>query len=339
MLKKRFFLFPLLLLSISSCGGGGEASSSSDSFSSSLDGASNEASSDEESSSSLESASESETASSQRSSSSSSSDSEDDETGAFSGVVRVYFHDDGNTVATKRIYTWITGVDGTEYNWDGEEEGYGMYKDTDLSDAKFSGKVTDDFYFIIKFPLTWTGQSADIKITLSDYLSNGEVDTLEDGRKRINVFAADEGGGNIATYYHKADALGDRFSSCYLNSDWKTISVTCTGPCASYNLYALDATFAAQNVSLLDAKLDSYLIDTGAPSKSAWTIDLSKLTYASSGKTVEIKPSLTYAFVGHFEDAPEKTKTKCVSFDKIYDTQKFIDEYTYDGDDLGVTYS
>ena len=339
MLKKRFFLFPLLLLSISSCGGGGEASSSSDSFFSSLDGASNEASSDEESSSSLESASESETASSKQSSSSSSSDSEDDETGAFSGVVRVYFHDDGNTVATKRIYTWITGVDGTEYNWDGEEEGYGMYKDTDLSDAKFSGKVTDDFYFIIKFPLTWTGQSADIKITLSDYLSNGEVDTLEDGRKRINVFAADEGGGNIATYYHKADALGDRFSSCYLNSDWKTISVTCTGPCASYNLYALDATFAAQNVSLLDAKLDSYLIDTGSPSKSAWTIDLSKLTYASSGKTVEIKPSLTYAFVGHFEDAPEKTKTKCVSFDKIYDTQKFIDEYTYDGDDLGVTYS
>ncbi len=266
-----------------------------------------------------------------------SSESKDDAS-TFDGIVRVHFHDDAGTAATKRIYCWISGVNGTEYNWDGESEGYGMYKDIDLTDEKFAGKVTDDFYFIIKFPGTWDGQSDDIKVTLSDYLSNGIVDTLEDGRKRINVYACDEGGTSYVTYYKPSDALGYRFSTVSVESDWKTLKVTCTGNCVSYYLYALDARFAAQGLKITEANVDSYLIASGSPNKASWSLDLTKLAYPN-GTAVTVKPNLSYGIIGHFEDAPEKTKTKFATFDKLYDTKKFIDEYTYDGDDLGVTYS
>ncbi len=308
--RLALLLFPLFLLTSVSCGNNSEDTSNN----SSTDTAST------------------------NSASSTSKASTDEDTGTFDGIVRVHFHDDAGTASTKAIYCWISGVNGTEYSWDGESEGYGMYKDIDLQDEKFAGKVTDDFYFIIKFPKTWEGQSDDIKVTLSDYLSNGEVDTLDDGRKRINVYACDEGGSSYVTYYHPADALGYRFDSASIESDWKTLKIECTGNCTSYSLYALDARFAAQGLTITEAKIDSYLISSGSPNAKSWELDLTKLTYPD-GKAVEVKPNLSYGLIGHFEDAPEKTKTKFATFDKLYDTKKFEEDYTYDGDDLGVTYS
>ncbi len=328
--KLNVLIFSSLLLSVFSCSpsisnDGSSENISKDEVESSLNSDGNESSSTNiDNSSSSEKGNE---------------DNADDEE-TFTGVVRIYFHDDAGSEKTKRIYCWITGVDGVELEWDGEEDGYGVYKDIDLSEDKFVGKVTDDFYYIIKYPGTWTGQSSDIKVSLSDFLKNGEVTTLADGRKRINVFACDEGGGNYVNYYHKADALGYRFSSAYIKSDWKTLQITCTGKCVSYSLYALDSAFAAEKISITDpsAKLDSYLIKDDTPNKSSFSIDLTSLTY-SNGKAVQVKPTTSYQLIGHFEDAPEKTKTKAVSFEKLYDTSKFISDYTYSGDDLGVTYS
>ncbi len=317
-MKKKIntLLFAGLLLSTFSCSNNNDDQSSKDEITSSQNGGSS------------------------NDSKSSTSKGSSEEEGAFNGVVRIYFHDDAGSEKTKAIYCWITGVDGTEYEWDGYDDSYGAYKDMDLSDPKFVDKVTDDFFFIIKFPRTWDGQSDDIKITLSDYLANGEVDILEDGRKRINVYSTDEGGGNYATYYHKADALGFRFYSASIEKDWKTLKIICTGNCVSYSLYALDSSFAARKIAITDkaAKVSSYLIKEDKPNLSSWEIDLTSLTYPN-GNAVKVKPNLTYELVGHFEDAPEKTKTKAVSFDKLYDTEKFISDYTYDGDDLGVTYS
>ncbi len=322
MKKNRILLnlLPCFLLALSSCG-----SSSSEGNTSEMNSETGDALSSKEEETSKDS-------------SDSSSSEKEDEDGTFSGIVRVHFRDDAGTAASKAIYCWISGVNGVEYAWDGESEGYGVYKDIDLSDERYAGKVSDSFFFIIKFPGTWVGQSDDIKISLSDYLSKGVVDTLENGRKRINVYACDEGGSSYVTYYKSSDALGYRFSSATLESDWKTIKIACTGNCLSYSLYALDARFASEQVAFTEAKIDKYLISSGSPKASEWELDLSKLTYPD-GRAVEAKPTLSYGLIGHFEDAPEKTKTKFVTFDKLYDTEKFISDYTYEGDDLGVSYS
>lgn len=268
----------------------------------------------------------------------SSSSSKGEEVTAFTGVVRIYFHNDSGTEKSKAIYCWITGVNGEEYNWDGVEEGYGVYKDIDLSDPKFAGKVTDDFFFIIKTPNTWAGQSEDIKITLSDFLANGEVTDIGAGRKRINVYACEEASNAISTHYHQKEALGYRFSSLVLEKDWKTITVTSTGKCLSYSLYALDSSFVKNEIEDTEKSLKAYLIGQGEPNEKNFTIDLSECHY-SNGRAVPVKPTITYQLFGHFEDNPDGTKNKCVSFDKIYDTEEFITNYTYAGDDLGVKYA
>lgn len=258
--------------------------------------------------------------------------------GKFRGIVRVYYHDEKSQESNKNIYVWITGVEGSEYTWDGVEEGYGVYKDIDLCDEKFAKKVTDDFCFIIKKPGTWQNQSRDIKISLSDYLENGEVTELDNGRKRINIYSCSEGANSYYTYYQKKDALGANFTTASIRSDWKTIDVTCSGNCASYSLYALDEDFASQGVSILQARLASYLIYSDTPNTNTFTIDLSTLTYPD-GTPLVVKPTITYELIGTFEDDTTRQRTKPVSLTNLYDTQKFIDEYTYDGDDLGFTYT
>ena len=261
-----------------------------------------------------------------------------DPSNPFSGIVRVYYHNETNAYDNKAIYCWITGVDGEEYSWDGSDSEYGVYKDIDLSDDKFKGKVTDDFYFIIKAPGTWAGQSEDIKVTISDFMTNGVIDTLDNGRQRLNVYSCEEGTNQIETYYKRQDALGYRFSSAYIESDWKTLTINCTGNCISYNLYALDKTYADQNKGISEADLTSYLVYESKPNASNFSVDLTTLKYPN-GTSLEVKPNLTYELIGRFEDHPDKERTKSVTFDKLYDTNKFEQEYTYDGDDLGVTYT
>ncbi len=316
--KSLLLVLPLLTMSLLSCanddnGGSSEAASSSSSASST---------SAKESSSSK----------------SSSSSAASIEAGQFKDIVRVYFHNDAGTEKNKRIYCWITGVSGEEYDWDGTEEGYGVYKDIDLSAPKFIDKVADDFFFIIKSPNTWSGQSEDIKITISDFIANGELEDIDGGRKRLNVYACEESSNAIGTYYHKKEALGARFSSAYLESDWKSLKIEATGKCVSYKLYALGEDYAHSQVKDEEQYLKSYLISEGSPNTDTFTIDLSKCSYPN-GKTVEVSPLTTYQIFGSFEDAPERRKSRCVYFDKLFDTEKFIDEYTYSGSDLGVSYS
>ena len=51
---------------------------------------------------------------------------------SFSGIVRIYFHNDTGTEKNKRIYVWCDGVDGKECEWTGDwkegDRGLGLKK-------------------------------------------------------------------------------------------------------------------------------------------------------------------------------------------------------------------
>ena len=261
-------------------------------------------------------------------------DDNNDEVTNSNGVVRICYHDEAGKESSKNVYVWVNGISGTEFEWDGKLEDFGVYKDIDLDTPIYSKKLTDSFFFIIKNPNTWSGQSSDIKISLSDYLKNGDVDTLDDGRKRINVYVNKEASEYI-TYYKKSELLGSTFSSVKLEEDWSTVSVTCSGECLEYSLYALDAKFARKNKALKDADLSEYFLFKEQPISTSFTIDLTNLSFPS-GEKLEVVPTLTYVLEGSFADSEGSKKYKTVSIENLYDTQKFIDEYTYSGDDLGV---
>lgn len=255
---------------------------------------------------------------------------------AFSGIIRICYHNDTSTEANKNIYAWCTGLDGTEYTWDGALEGYGYYKDFDVGAAPWSGIFSDTFFFIIKSPGTWAGQSPDTEVKVSDYTS---YITEEGGRKLLTVYAAEGEANSVNCYQKKADAVGDHFSTFNLNSDWTSMAVTSTGVCSSYTLYGFTSAYYALSASGKAIHLDEYIIKSGQPNAANFTINIGDCAYPNGTALTSVDPHTTYKIEGKFASAPTKRKSKCASAVALYDTPKFISDFTYSGDDLGCTYT
>ena len=255
---------------------------------------------------------------------------------AFSGIIRICYHNDTSTEANKNIYAWCTGLDGTEYTWDGALEGYGYYKDFDVGAAPWSGIFSDTFFFIIKSPGTWAGQSPDTEVKVSDYTS---YITEDGGRKLLTVYAAEGEANSVNCYQKKADAVGDHFSTFNLNSDWTSMAVTSTGVCSSYTLYGFTSAYYALSASGKAIHLDEYIIKSGQPNAANFTINIGDCAYPNGTALTSVDPHTTYKIEGKFASDPTKRKSKCASAVALYDTPKFISDFTYSGDDLGCTYT
>lgn len=254
---------------------------------------------------------------------------------SFNGIVRIAYHNDANDYGSKRLWIWANGIDGailgeTRFDNQDEPDDYGVYKDIDLSAAPFGDVELASIYFIVKEMGTWAGQSKDILLNFGDFISNKE--TVEGGKEMITCYAVQGSGQDIETYASKNDALGDRLEFAYF-SDWRTINATGSGAqgdreledvgrVASYNLYAYGADDDASNLS-------NYLIKSGTPDSNSFSISLDN----------DADPSLNYVIEATFTENLERTRSKFVSFNGLYDTEKFINELVYNGDDLGYTES
>ncbi len=315
--KKRLFLVPMAMALLASCGGGGSSSQSAASSAGSSGVASSEAP--------VVSTTSGEPAAS-------TSAAESIEVGdVFDGIVRIYFHNDTATEKSKRIYVWCDGVDGTEFDWTGYDNEIGAYYDVDVAAAPYAGHIAGRLSFIIKEPGSWAGQSSDTVVNFVDFTPGAFKN--EQGRAQFNVYSCPGEGNAIEIYADKTDALGDSFKSFSANNDWKTFQVvgggTNGGIINSYALYCLDAEFLRMDEIDQNEKLPDYLVAKGEPKSASFKI------------TVDggIDPQKTYRLEGYFASNPSKKKKKVATFDALYDTAKFKSDYTYAGDDLGVTYS
>ena len=270
---------------------------------------------------------------------SSPSDSDSPIEGAFDGLIRIYFHNDLNTMSSLCVYVWTYGVSGFEVPWQASSsasvDGF-EYVEIDCNAGVFKGRVASEFFFIIKKPGTWAGQSSDTVIALADFAPKEEG-----GKKVISVYSCQGEGNEIEVYADPSDANGPHFNSLSLASDWKNLDVDGTEGLASYELYAYDSVYYSKSEDAKKAIKPDYLIATGTDTAATFKIDLTTLSYpegSMKGKTLGLQPNLTYIIEGKFKTAPSKTKKKAASADKLYDTSKFISEYTYSGHDLGCHY-
>jgi hypothetical protein len=130
----------------------------------------------------------------------------------FTGKLKIYYHNDESSYATKRIWVWCNGVNGAEYPFDNIDsystDDFGVYKIFDLSAAPYAGNVTNIFSFIIKNANTWDGQSTDTIIRFGRFI-NEVVDDV------MTVYSCPGEGGDIDTFPLKKDALGD----CSMSGD------------------------------------------------------------------------------------------------------------------------
>jgi len=328
-----------LALSLSACGGGTPASSAASSSVASSSSSKGASSSSQTSSSSSNSSSPSSSSSSSVISSSSSSDSgEGDYTDQlWTGKVKIYYHRDDGAYADKRLWVWAQGVGGDVYGettFDNQDtvssDAFGLYKIFDMSAAPWAGNVTTSISFIIKKAGTWADQSADTVCPFGRFAKYA-VDNM------ITVYANAGDGGVVETYARKEDAVGDRIGSAAF-TDWKTLHVVGTGDptgrdaqsvgvCSTYNLYAFDSTYYHLSSEDKIMHKSDYLLKSANPNASTFDIVFDQ----------DVVPNKNFYLECAFALAPNKMKGKTATFALLYDTQAFSDNYTYAGDDLGVT--
>ncbi|MCR5079214.1 MAG: hypothetical protein K6B65_04800 [Bacilli bacterium] len=243
-------------------------------------------------------------------------------------TLRIAYHNDANTQSDLAIYLWADGLNGILYNWDGNLDENFAYIDVKLDEDPFVGYCDETIYFIIRPKATWTGQSTDTTVTLSEF----EFLPIEGGTM-ATAYCCEGPGGSVEVYTDMKEALGNKFSSLEISSDLKTLSYTATASPVFVNVYVFDKTFYDYSDEERYKHRHDYL---------KVTLDNPKIeqsfTLESLGES-EFDPHKTYMITGAFSDNIGKVRTKFLNMRPLFDTKGFIEKYTYSGHDLGCEYN
>lgn len=295
--------------------------------------------SDETSTETSESTSGASSDSSSNSDSSSTDDGGGDGTGTgedvtYTGWLRIWYHVDTMDYTNTAIYLWNSQVKGNEYEWTNIDGDYGAYFEINLGESdQFKNYPSTDIRMIIKAPGTWSGQSDDTIIPFGEH-----EQTVENGVTWLNIYTGKGEGRSVNVYSDRESALGDSLSSAYVHDDWKTVTLVGSGTqgdreaeevgkIADFSVYKYDATYYAMDTdSRADKKGDYLIYSVTGVNANTYTFELPK----------EYEANNVYVVEAIMAQDTSKTKTKNLGVSRLYDTEKFEDEYTYTGDDLGV---
>lgn len=172
-------------------------------------------------------------------SSEASSESSSTDPGAAKRIVRIAYHNDDNSMDKLAIYAWGEGTSGKEYAWDGMLNENFAYKDFDMDEEPMKYASGNNFFFIIKKPNTWAGQSNDTKVDLSSYTYEAQAD----GSKILTVYANDGGGGVIETHKTMKEAMGASISKFEIDPSLTKFNFASTEAPYYVRLYIFDETF------------------------------------------------------------------------------------------------
>ena len=243
--------------------------------------------------------------------------------------VEIHYHNDGKDCHEREFWVWCNGVNGSAF---APTEVSDDHKDMTLAfsftgeHANFANKK--GLYFIVKKIGTWTGQSENIYLDYSVYVPDS-------GGKSV-VWCIPGEGNQIELYPTKELTEMDRFQSATFK-DWKSIDVIATAVPSTYKLYALTSNYMANQMLIGEEGLDRYLIAEGS---NPTCTDVTYNSLQSKKFTINLnytaRVNVQYYLVGKFPKYLDYQKTKYVSFHSLYETKRFKQYYTYDGNDLGA---
>jgi len=242
-------------------------------------------------------------------------------------LIRIYYHrNDGNDTYSNyfpwRIWAWDAGGGNGWWREFTKYDAFGVICDIPISEIAANGVSMDKLGAVIttcsSTTATWSGTYS--KDPEADIL--GEISPVNPGGiQRLYVKTG------IATFYPTQEAVFMSSLSYARIDDNKTIRTVFSTQKSDFKLYK--SRFA---VSLNNEEVTDYSIQNFSISKSGGS-------YQASADLV---------FDKEFPLASEVTVSYRISSDNIckvsgiitslYDTQDFINNYTYDGDDLGATF-
>ena len=154
--------------------------------------------------------------------------------------------------------------------------------------------------YIIRPATTWAGQSPDTIILFEDFAPF----VTSDGEMNVYLIL-----GETEYYFTEADATGDRITGAFFAS-WRTIEIQTNAPFTSYQILANDDIIASGGSG-----------DSGLLAVLPEQVDL----------------SLLYRVQVLFKPGDTKYRFRTVLPIRLFETQTFLDDFTYTGDDLGLT--
>ena len=245
--------------------------------------------------------------------------------------VIIHYHNDDAQNKTRTFWVWATGVNGKMYNPVYSADGKDMTLTLDFNGAEAALKNNISISFIIRNLDSWAGQSVDVKVDFKTY--------TPDNAGLVELWCIPGEGNDIEVYTTEAETKADRAVFATF-TEWKKIRVIASAAPTSYRVYAFTANYFSMNRVLREQNRSNYII------KEASVSTTKNVTYNSLPcKEFEISLNHTirtnaqYIVETIYPSNPNKWQSKSVAFDKLYSTARFNQYYTYDGDDLGVTYT
>ncbi len=241
-------------------------------------------------------------------------------------VILHYFNDD-QECESRRFYTWVTGYDGVERKPD-------VSTPTAISITLDFSVITEykdmpSLFFIIKKAGTWSGQSEDVELKYENY-----QDSIKDdgGVLTLELWTIPGEGSSIEFCTSEEETRIPKIATAKF-TDWKTIHCVSSDPATKplwYKVYAFDRTYLNSSQTAQINNKDFYLFKEGTPATSEFDI-----TFNYTAK-INIQYLIESVYPG-YEDKP--VRKIFASFEYLYKTARFAQHYTYNGDDLGMTYS
>ena len=270
-------------------------------------------------------------------------DDEEETVSADVNKVTLHYHNDDGANADRRFYLWTTGVDGKEYQGTVTNAGKDMAIEIDFTkDAYKDLKNKFSISLIIKYAGTWNGQSEDTVIKWGDF--------PPDDNKEVVVWMVPGIGSALECYKTEEETKSDKVTETYF-TNFKKIHVQATATPEKIRIYSYDARYLSMGVSAQAKNKDTRLFkELGTPSNVKKT---------GSGDNTRYEFDITLNYTAHINmqyvleteypnyqgkvhsliipmhkfysyDGASDTKTNITRFDKYY---------TYDGKDLGATYT
>lgn len=253
-------------------------------------------------------------------------------------VILHYHNDDGRcgTDTTSRgtnggraFYIWAEGVKGVELYPDSvANDGQDMMVTIDFTTEefeKYGGKSS--ILLIIKFRSesatneNWGGQSSDTLLSFVDFPPKDKV---------VEVWTMHNDASDIGIYKSEAEILVEGIKVAYF-SDYKTIHCKNTAEKgATWTLYAFDETFYKIGAKQRASYEKNYAVMTGEAPAGEFDI---RLPYTAH---INMVYNIKSVDKGSTTGLAKKVN---VTFDNLYDNERFEQHYTYSGEDLGMTYT
>ena len=254
-------------------------------------------------------------------------DDDDEEAVAEVKKVILHYYNTDKKNGTREIYTWTNGSD-SKYNeliidTAGDEEYYHIELDYTGDAIAYAGKTFINF--IVKYKDTWSGQSLDSIVDFTEFAPNSEG--------VVEVWTCNGNAGAIDIYDTKDGTVQARINKAYF-TDWKTIKCEAADikgvkeKAKLYRLYAFDKAYLVSPASTQKINKHLRLIKEGTPNTADFNITFNHIAH------INVQYVLETEYESH-----DKIKSVIVDTYKFYDNKAFNDNYTYDGDDLGCTYT